>query len=207
MEVLESNKTEQQILEAAYRVFQKKGKAGARMQEIADEAGINKSMLHYYFRNKESLFKKIFLQSMSEFLGSVIPLINNPGTRWEEKIKELVKHYILFMRHRPDLPFFVMNEINQNSQEFFQHLNVNIGDILLKSVFFKQLQQEMQEGKIKTINPLQIFISIVSNIIFPFIAAPMLKKVASMSDKDWELFLDEREILTIELIINYIHKK
>ncbi len=207
MEVLESNKTEQQILEAAYRVFQKKGKAGARMQEIADEAGINKSMLHYYFRNKESLFKKIFLQSITEFLGAVIPLINNLNTSWEEKIKELVKHYILFMRHRPDLPFFVMNEINQNSQEFFQHLNVNIGDILLKSVFFKQLQQEMQEGKIKTINPLQIFISIVSNIIFPFIAAPMLKKVASMSDKDWELFLDEREILTIELIINYIHKK
>ena len=165
MEGLESNKTEQQILEAAYRVFQKKGKAGARMQEIADEAGINKSMLHYYFRNKDSLFKKIFLQSITEFLGSVIPLINDQETTWEEKIKGLIGHYINFMRHRPDLPFFVMNEINQNSVEFFNHLNLNIGSTLMNSYFFIQLQEEMKAGKIRNLNPLQIFISILSNVI------------------------------------------
>ncbi|MCK5537355.1 MAG: helix-turn-helix transcriptional regulator, partial [Bacteroidales bacterium] len=41
--------TEQKILLAATKIFSTKGMQGARMQEIADEAGINKALLHYYF--------------------------------------------------------------------------------------------------------------------------------------------------------------
>ena len=53
--------TEEKILAAAKKIFVQKGMAGARMQDIADEAGINKALLHYYFRNKEKLFEVIFL--------------------------------------------------------------------------------------------------------------------------------------------------
>ena len=58
--------TEQQILDAAKTVFQAKGMDGARMQEIADAAGINKAMLHYYYRSKEMLFKQ-FLKRLFYF--------------------------------------------------------------------------------------------------------------------------------------------
>ena len=53
--------TEKKIIEAATTVFSEKGKDGARMQEIADTAGINKALLHYYFRSKNKLFKIVFL--------------------------------------------------------------------------------------------------------------------------------------------------
>ncbi|MFA5669361.1 MAG: helix-turn-helix domain-containing protein [Balneolaceae bacterium] len=56
--------TEERIFEAAQHVFQLRGYEGARMQEIADEAGINKSMLHYYFRNKSALFQEVFKKNI-----------------------------------------------------------------------------------------------------------------------------------------------
>jgi len=54
--------TEKIILEAARQVFIRKGFDGARMQEIADEANINKALLHYYFRSKDKLFMAIFVE-------------------------------------------------------------------------------------------------------------------------------------------------
>lgn len=199
-----SNKTEQQILEAAYRVFQKKGRAGARMQEIADEAGINKSMLHYYFRNKDSLFRKIFMQSITEFLGSVIPMLNNMETPWQQKIADLIHHYKAFLTKRPDLPLFVMNEINQNPDEFFNQLQIE--NILMHTVFFNQLNAAMECGEIKRIHPIQVFVTILSNIVFPFIAAPIIKKVAALTEINWEHFMEERERITKDIIITYLEK-
>ena len=52
--------TEEKILEAAAQEFIIKGKAGARMQEIANNAGINKALLHYYYRSKDKLFESVF---------------------------------------------------------------------------------------------------------------------------------------------------
>ena len=57
--------TETTILNAAKTIFQQKGMDGARMQEIADEAGINKALLHYYYRSKQLLFEAVF---KSDFL-------------------------------------------------------------------------------------------------------------------------------------------
>ncbi|MBD3748775.1 MAG: TetR/AcrR family transcriptional regulator [Sphingobacteriales bacterium] len=199
-----SNKTEQQILEAAYRVFQKKGRAGARMQEIADEAGINKSMLHYYFRNKDSLFRKIFMQSIAEFLGSVIPMLNNVETTWQEKISDFIAHYNTFLTKRPDLPLFVMNEINQHPDEFFNQLQIE--NILMHTVFFNQLSAAAERGEIRTIHPIQVFVTMLSNIVFPFIAAPIIKKVAAFTDSNWEHFMEDRVRITKEIIINYLEK-
>ena len=55
--------TEARILEAAHRVFVRRGVAAARTQEIADEAGVNKALLHYYYRSKEKLANAVFLQA------------------------------------------------------------------------------------------------------------------------------------------------
>ena len=63
--------TEQKILDAAKEVFQHKGLTGARMQEIADKAGINKALLHYYYRTKDKLFEKVFEYAFSLFIPSV----------------------------------------------------------------------------------------------------------------------------------------
>ena len=86
--------TEQLILSAARKVFIEKGLDGARMQEIADEAGINKALLHYYFRSKEKLFSMIFQEEMSKFFPRMVMLLSSADISIEEKIRGFVNNYI-----------------------------------------------------------------------------------------------------------------
>jgi TetR/AcrR family transcriptional regulator len=192
--------TETLIFEAALRVFQKKGLAGARMQEIADEAGINKSMLHYYFRSKELLFRQIFLQSFKQFIGSIIPLMNQDVT-WEEKIHLLIEHYASIMQKNPDLPLFIFNELKNNPEEFISIVKENT---ITETLFIRQIKQGIESGKIRKISPQQILITINSGIIFPFMAQPMVKYMASLHDTDWDSFITDRKRIIEEMLIKYL---
>ena len=109
--------TEEKILEAAKQVFQIKGLAGARMQEIADVAGINKALLHYYFRTKEKLFTVIFRFALKELQPQVIGILNS-DLSLEDKIRAFVEKYLNIIKKNPSLPQFVINQLNQNPDSF-----------------------------------------------------------------------------------------
>src|SRR6476620_200228 len=95
--------TEQKILEAAKKVFLKEGMTGARMQDIADEAGINKAMLHYYFRSKEKLFEKIVTDLPEHFFPRLVKISESDEPLFR-KIASCVAEYIDQMRRTPYLP-------------------------------------------------------------------------------------------------------
>src|SRR5471030_2282769 len=82
--------TEQRILDAAHAVFVRRGTAGARMQEIAAEAGVNQALLHYYFRNKEQLSQAAFERAARGFMPAVIQVIASAGSL-EEKVQRIVE--------------------------------------------------------------------------------------------------------------------
>ena len=71
---------ETQILNAAKKVFQKKGMDGARMQEIADEAGINKALLHYYYRSKQQLFEAVFKFAFNLLAPQLNQILNDDSS-------------------------------------------------------------------------------------------------------------------------------
>ena len=105
MNDIKKDTTEEKILDAAQTVFTRKGMDGARMQEIANEAGINKALLHYYFRSKQKLFEAIFKQVFKQifpdikaFIHSEIPL--------EKKLGIFVEKYIDLLMKNPFLPSF-----------------------------------------------------------------------------------------------------
>ena len=77
MIVTEKTSTEQKILRAAEQVFMRAGYDGSRMQEIADEAGINKAMLHYCFKNKQLLFEAVFMNAFSQLAPQVNEIFNS----------------------------------------------------------------------------------------------------------------------------------
>ena len=81
--------TEEKIKEAARRVFTRKGFAGTRTRDIAEESGFNLALINYYFRSKEKLFDIIVLEHMQTFLVSVREILNDQGTTLEEKILAL----------------------------------------------------------------------------------------------------------------------
>jgi AcrR family transcriptional regulator len=95
--------TEEKILIAARKVFIEKGWDGARMQEIADNAGINKALLHYYFRNKEQLFKRVFAGIVGKLIPNLNTIIQSEQPIFE-KIQAFIDAYLDFLLANQELP-------------------------------------------------------------------------------------------------------
>ena len=91
--MVKEESTEQKILDAARTIFMRKGLNGARMQEIADEAGINKALLHYYFRSKDKLFYAIFKEAFNILIPYVSAVFNSDESI-EIKLTRLAEKYI-----------------------------------------------------------------------------------------------------------------
>jgi len=193
--------TEQNILNAAISVFQKKGMAGARMQEIADEADINKAMLHYYFRNKQQLFEAVFMKAFGQ-LAPQMNLIFASEEKLFDKIRKFVSSYIDFILKNPYLPSFIIQELNQNP-EFVQKFMSHQGKPDPKP-FLKQIDDEIKAGNIKNINPKQLLMNLLSLSIFPFVGEVMLKVVMEVPDKEYLQLMQERKTLVSEQLIESI---
>jgi AcrR family transcriptional regulator len=198
---MQNSSTQEKILNAAIRVFQKKGMAGSRMQEIADEANINKAMLHYYFRNKQRLFEAVFAQAFSQ-LAPQLNLIFNSEENVFEKIKKFTSGYIDFILQNPYLPSFVIQELN-NNPEFVASFVSKQGRPNPRS-FFEQVEKEIKMGKIQKINPKQLLMNILSQCLFPFIAEVMVKAVMQITDVEFTQLMEERKTLISDQIIRSI---
>src|SRR5690554_2294427 len=153
------NKTEEQILEAAQKIFQAKGMDGARMQEIADKASINKAMLHYYYRSKQLLFEAVFRKAFA-LLAPQLNTILNDDSSLEDKIKNFTMDYITFMMKHPYLPNFIIQELNRN-EDFILKLKENTAFPNLKK-FKEKVDEEISEGLIKPIDADQLFVNIIA---------------------------------------------
>ncbi|SDW00702.1 TetR/AcrR family transcriptional regulator [Aequorivita viscosa] len=195
--------TETQILNAAKDVFQKKGMDGARMQEIANEAGINKAMLHYYYRSKQLLFEAVFNNAFS-LLAPELNKILNDDSAVEDKVRNFTSNYITFISKHPYLPNFIIQELNRNPK-FFEKIQQNAAFPTLDK-FKAQVALEVEKGILKPIDGEQLFINIISLNIFPFIATPLIKGLLKVDDKGFKQLMEKRKIAVSEFIINSIKK-
>ncbi len=179
------NPTEAKILAAAEKVFMKKGYDGARMQEIADLAEINKAMLHYYFRSKTKLFEKIFEQKFKGFFPSVEGLVQTKQS-FREKIAVFVEQYIRFLIKNPYLPNFILNTISKNP-DFVHQLPHHLPKKMMMSYM-----EDAGAGKCRMMPPGQLFMTILGICVFPFLGKPLFAKMMDLSDDDFKELMEMR---------------
>jgi TetR/AcrR family transcriptional regulator len=197
--MVKTDNAEEKILEAARNVFIRKGLSGARMQEIADEAGINKALLHYYFRSKEKLFDRIFVEvfktisiGIGGFLSEEIPLF--------EKLKKFIDLYLDVMIKNPYLPVFFLSEIQHNPERLQNIVEKDIFKHM--SSFIMQLMMEMNQGKIKTIHPAHLMLNIIGMLVIPIAVRPMMGPVLERNlGLNYDEFLSERK----EVVYNFVY--
>ena len=198
---MKDSSTEQNILNAAISVFHKKGMAGARMQEIADEAKINKAMLHYYFRNKQQLFEAVFMQAFQKFAPQMNGIFNSEAPVFE-KIRDFTESYISFVIENPYLPTFLIQEININPEfgaTFFASHSAPD-----PTSFEKQIAQEIEKGILKPVDPKQLLLNLFSLCAFPFVGSGLVKGILKLDKESCNTLMEERKKLIPELIINSI---
>jgi len=195
---------EEKILTAASKVFTRKGMAGARMQDIANEAGINKALLHYYFRDKDKLFEVVFMKEAQKFFPKINAIFNSDDPIFE-KIEKFVGDYIDVIQENPYLPLFVLGEMNKNPDGFYRKMKHEF-DFPKPDKFLMQINREIKEGRIKPIHPLQLLMNLISGTIFPFMARPIFQLHIGLTDAQFREFIQQRKTEFSKFIIEAIKK-
>lgn len=194
--------TEEKIFEAATDVFLEKGMDGARMQEIADKAGINKALLHYYYRSKDRLFDAVFALIANQMFKKFAPVFDEKLSL-EEKIRFFFKEHIAFLKKNPRLPIFILNEINRNPariKKIISNLDVKKLWVTLEA----QHKHELKKYNITPENIPQLMTSIAALSIFPFAAKPIISAILDEIGVDYNDYINNRGEFAAEFTIKAI---
>ncbi|ARA92718.1 TetR family transcriptional regulator [Rhodothermaceae bacterium RA] len=191
--------TETRIFEAARAVFVEQGFDGARMQEIADRAGINKALLHYYYRSKARLFEAVFRASAAEVLGQAATALRQDQPL-PDRLTTFVHTYIDLIRANPHLPAFVLEELRRNPDALKAVVAEHTPGLL--DALGRGIEDAVAAGRLRRIDPAHLLAHLIGLCIIPFIARPMLQTATQMDDAAYDAFLEARK----EEVSAFIHR-
>lgn len=201
--------TETRILEAARTVFTRAGTAGARMQDIAREAGVNQALLHYYFRSKQALADRVFREAATTLLAALPGVFRHDGSL-EDLFRTFVGTYIDTVRKTPFLPAYMAAEAHHNPERVVQIIASITGadpheksPQLLRSVQ-ALIDARVAAGEMRPIRAEHLMINTMSLLAFPFVARSILGSVYAMDDAAFDRFLDERRDELPRFLLNAV---
>ena len=115
---LKSELTKSQILREAEREFSEKGFFGARVDEIARHASVNKALIYAYFGSKKELYKTVLFDVYDRLRLVEQEIIADDSSDYREKLRKFVERYYRFLQQNPTYVRMVMWE-NLNHAEYF----------------------------------------------------------------------------------------
>ena len=167
------------------------------MQEIAEEAGVNKALLHYYFRNKSRLGEAVFRRVAAGMFARLAGIMSGEADL-ATKVTQVVDLYFNQLSKVPYVPGYVLSELNQHPERSHQLLDIvrtlrsnpDAPDFI--EALSKQLARAAREGHIRPIAVDQFLVNLVALCVFPFAARPMLCAVLQLDDRGYERFMKQR---------------
>lgn len=199
--------TEQRILDAARHVFTRRGTAGARMQEIAEEAGVNQALLHYYFRSKGRLAEAVFAEAAGRLAPAIAGILGSDEPL-EWKVEQFVHLYIDTARRHPYIPGYVLAEIHHHPERLkalVAKLAPGAPTPLAQPVLIRldvQLREASSQGRLRPIAPEHFLANLLALCVIPFAIRPMLTVALGMDEAAFQRFLDERRADLPGFILN-----
>jgi TetR/AcrR family transcriptional regulator len=187
--------TERRILDAANIVFVRGGTAGARMQEIADEAGVNKALLHYYFRSKDRLAQAVF-QRVASGLFARLALLLTSEVELNDMVRGIVSLYLDQLSETPYAPAYVLSEVNHHPERadqflaMLQQVGAHPGHAM--DLLQKRIDAQARAGAMRPIPARQFFVNLVSLCVFPFAARPLLCAILGFDAHAFTEFIRQR---------------
>ncbi|MFP4555798.1 MAG: TetR/AcrR family transcriptional regulator [Bacteroidales bacterium] len=194
-------KTKQKIVSAATELFLEKGVDRVGVREIATKAGINLSLMNYYFQTKEKLFETIFDRLLKDKATMVRDILES-DLSIEEKIRAYTSTYIDIIIDKPILVSFALSVIHRNPEKI-----KSMGAILAlynSEKFCNQIIAESKQGKVKMVDPEQLYISLISLILFPFAIKELIIHRNNFTQEQYQQFVNERKEHIIEMLLNYL---
>lgn len=198
---------ENEILEAAEKLFAEKGFKGATTTLIAAEAGVTHAMLHYYFRTKDQIFLKVldtYTEEIRQSLKSImVSEIND--TDFMRKVIEI--SFDFFNEHSGQMSLFfeVCKKRPELIKDYVDKLGKHIDPIIRSHQ--EKVSKAVAGGQIKKITFIDLIIDIISVCaITPFLS-PLLNNVLELSEEQKKVFMEARKHEAVELIVNRLTGK
>ncbi len=191
--------TRERILAAAHRVFLRSGTAKARTQEIANEAGVNKALLHYYFGTKAALADAVFKHHLMSFMPRIFGLLGDPQLEIPDKVRAIVREQIEFHRARPYLAGFLAAEFHAEPERM-SAMMAPVGAPPLH-VLAMQLARAADAGTMRRISVEQFVITLIGAIVLPFVLRPLVTNLLGLQEDRFDAFLDERTVVLPDFIL------
>lgn len=188
--------TQELIKDTAKHLFFVLGKFHATTQEIADAAGVNRTLINYYFRSRDNLVQTVYDEAkMVEKQKSEI--IQNEDLPFKEKISLFVESSLATSLKYPYLETYIVSQINTGSchKRGIEEAH--------KDKVLQDIQAEMDRGNIEKMEPMQFIFNMISLLVFPSAARPLLKENMSIDDAEFDRLIANRK----NIIMNILFKK
>jgi TetR/AcrR family transcriptional regulator len=197
--VAEPIQTEELIKSTAKKIFFQKGHLHATTQEIADEAGVNRALIHYYFRSRDQLFRKVLEEAVLETRNKIDDIFSS-----NEPFREKISKYLdVFIDRNAEFPYiqnFIITEIMQDPEKMKEHFSRKRNH-LLKHII-DPLTKEIDKGTIEPIDPDHFIVNMMSMCSYPLVAKPYIQNMFSYDDKAYKKFLKERKQVIYKVLFN-----
>jgi TetR/AcrR family transcriptional regulator len=182
--------TKQKILTAAEKIFHSNGFKGTRTTLIAEEAGISRTMLHYYYSTKEALFQEVLNNTMKTVFSHIQRLFGQ-----DRKIGDLIEHLVDviadLLEEKPGLPSFIVNILNE-TPEITAFLAASKEDTIPFQLD-QLLTEAKQKGEIAAdINGEDLIMNIYGLCAMPYLSAAYIKAKENRDDEAMKAFIRQR---------------
>ena len=181
------------ILKAAAREFAEHGIAGARTDAIAREARVNKALLYYYFKDKETLYSAVLDDAFSGLKEAVFRVLDGDLPP-RLKILEYVGAYFDFVAANQLYPRLMQREMMQARDGQSSHIDRVIKNYI-QPIFGRVgevLRKGITDGEFRPVNPAHFVPSMVAMIVFYFSSAPMMQKIVGFNPLSTERIAERR---------------
>ena len=184
------------IKETAKNLFFVQGKFDATTQEIADEAGVNRTLINYYFRSRDNLMQIVFDEAQ-RVEREKSEIIQDSNLAFKDKITLFIEGSLSTSLQYPYLETYIVSQINK--------VTCHKKDIeeAYKEKMLKDIQAEMDLGNIEKMEPIQFIFNMVSLLIFPSAVRPLFMENMMLDDKEFDRLIADRK----DIILNILFKK
>lgn len=205
MKIKNEQSMEQAILETAERLFLEKGFASTSTTQIAKAVGCNQALVHYYFRTKDNLFNTIFESKFKLFFQKIFDTTQLENMSFTDKIKHIVETHFDLLAENPKIPILILNELARQPEQI-KVLRDKLHTLPEKlfSLMNRELELEIEAGRIKKIQFVDIVVTIVSLNVALFTMLPVASSVIQLTEEQQKFMMAHRRSENVNVVLSYL---
>lgn len=188
--------TEALIRRTAKKLFFGEGKFNATTQEIADAAGVNRTLINYYFRSRDNLFNLVFEEALCKEHEKSNSIIHS-NLSLREKLSQFIEDSMTSALQYPYLEIYIVTQMNQG----IKHKSPSDFEQAFKKLEI-DLAHEIEKGTIKPIATVQFILNLASLVSFPTCMRPLFQETMKLSDKEYDVILKDRKEIILNTLFN-----